>query len=87
MTRPECYILKDAAILAKRDLALGTAVQIIKNSFRHSATRQGPEILDTNDPGGCDLAGRSGSHFGAARESGKTDVVSTGFRLVGRFMF
>src|SRR5213596_2643591 len=63
MARPECHILKGAAILAKRNLALGTAVQIVKNCFRHSATRQRPEILDANNPGGCDFAGRSRSHF------------------------
>src|SRR5438477_8775267 len=63
MARPECHILKGAAILAKRNLALGAAVQIVKNGFRHSATRQRPEILDANNPGGCDFAGRSRSHF------------------------
>ena len=31
MARPECHILKGAAILAKRDLAPGAAVQIVKH--------------------------------------------------------
>jgi hypothetical protein len=55
MARPECHILKGAAILAKRNLALGPAVQIVKNGFRHSATRQRPEILDANNPGDATL--------------------------------
>src|SRR2546422_6908566 len=46
-----------------------SAVQIVKNCFRHSATRQRPEILDANNPGGCDFAGRSRSHFKRDRKS------------------
>src|SRR5260370_1221408 len=59
MAGPECHVFKGATILAKRNLAFGAAVQIVKNGFRHSSTRQRPEILDANNPGGCYFAGRS----------------------------
>jgi hypothetical protein len=56
MTRPERDVIKDPAILSKRDLAISAAVQVIKNRFRQSAPRQGPEIMNTDDPRGGHLA-------------------------------
>src|SRR5258707_13923031 len=58
MARSECHLLKGAAILAKRDLAFGAAVQVVKHRFRYPATRQRPQILDADDTRGCDLLGR-----------------------------
>ena len=56
MTRPECDVIKDPAVLSQRDLAIGAAVQVIKHRFGQSAPRQGPEIMYTDDPRGCHLA-------------------------------
>jgi len=49
--RPESYVVEDPAILAKRDLALGAAVEIIEHRSRQSLARDRPEIVDANNPG------------------------------------
>jgi len=56
MTRPKRDVLKDPAVLSKCDLAISAAVQVIKNRCGQSAPRQGPEIMNTDDPRGCHLA-------------------------------
>ncbi len=58
MARSERHLLERAAILSKRDLAFGAAVQIVKHGFRHPATRHRSQIIDAKDTGGCYLAGR-----------------------------
>ena len=56
MPRPERDVIKDPAVLSKRDLAIGATVQVIKHRFGQSAPRQGPEIMHTDNPRGCHLA-------------------------------
>jgi hypothetical protein len=50
VARPERDVLEDAAVLAERDLAFGASVQIVKNGPGQSATRDRPEIFDTDYP-------------------------------------
>jgi hypothetical protein len=49
MTRAECDLLKCAAVLAQRDLALRPTVQIIENRFGHPTTRNRPEVFDADN--------------------------------------
>ena len=85
MSRPECYVLEGAAILAEGDLAFGASVQIVEHGPGHSATCQRPQILDADNPRGRDLAGRSRHHpsplrlelRNAHRCTGKTEGFST----------
>ena len=56
VTRPECHVLKGAAILSKRHLAFGASVEIVEHGLGHSATCQRPEILHADHPWGRDFA-------------------------------
>jgi|SRR5690349_10201869 hypothetical protein len=60
MARAEGDIVKHAAILTQRELAIGPSVKVIKNRPRQPATSQGPEIVDTDNVGRSHRARRSG---------------------------
>jgi hypothetical protein len=62
MTRPEGDVFKSPAVLAERDLAFGSAVQIIENRLGHTPTRYGPEVLNTHNVGRRNCVGHS-SHI------------------------
>jgi hypothetical protein len=50
MARPEGDILKDAAVFAKRDFSLSSAIQIVKHGSGQSPARYWPKIFDANNP-------------------------------------
>ena len=62
MARTERYVIEDTAVLAKGDLAVSAAVEVIKNWPGESATSQRPEVINTDDVGRCHSAFRS-SHW------------------------
>jgi hypothetical protein len=49
MTRTKRNIFKGAAILSERELALGSAIQIVKNDSWQATTSQRPQVRDAHD--------------------------------------
>src|SRR6202030_245185 len=60
MPRAEGDVIENTAILTQRDFATGAPVQIVKNRPRKSLLGQRPEIVNTDDMGGCDFTCGSG---------------------------
>jgi hypothetical protein len=58
--RAEGDVIEYAAIFAKRDFALGSAIEVIENGLRKSFAGDGAEILDADNARGCDGSGGSG---------------------------
>jgi hypothetical protein len=51
MPRPKSNVVENPAVFPERNLALGSAIEIVKNGFRQSLARDRAEIFDAYHPG------------------------------------
>ena len=57
---PEQHVVENSAVLAERDLAIGTAVDVVEGDTRQTPLRQAPEIRNIDDVRRVDSVGHSG---------------------------